>query len=62
MKSQCHFVLHEPTRPDLRSNLGLRDERPATDRLSRGTALSRRSAALRNVRGFSSNRNQNLNS
>jgi hypothetical protein len=37
--SQCHFIHHNPTWTDPGSNLGLRDERPATYRLSHGTAF-----------------------
>jgi hypothetical protein len=35
--SQCHFV-HDKSRVDPGSNQGLRDERPATNRLSHRTA------------------------
>jgi hypothetical protein len=35
--SQCHFV-HHKSHTDLGSNPGLRSERPATNRLSHGTA------------------------
>jgi hypothetical protein len=37
--SQCHFVHHKPQWTDPGSNPGLRSERPATNRLSHGTAL-----------------------
>jgi hypothetical protein len=38
--SQCHFVHHKSHMDlDLGSNPGLRGERPATNRLSHGTAL-----------------------
>jgi hypothetical protein len=36
--SQCHFVHLTPTWIDPRVNPGLRGERPATNRLRRGTA------------------------
>jgi hypothetical protein len=36
--SQCHFVHHKSTWTGPRSNPDLRDERPATNRLSHGTA------------------------
>jgi hypothetical protein len=37
---QCHFVYHKPIWTDPGSNPGLRGERPATNRLSHGTAMS----------------------
>jgi hypothetical protein len=37
--SQCHFVHHKSHVGGPGSNLGLRGERPATNRLSHGTAL-----------------------
>jgi hypothetical protein len=35
---QCHFVHHKSHKPDLGSNPGQRDRKPATNRLSYGTA------------------------
>jgi hypothetical protein len=37
--SQCHFVHHRSHWTDLGANLGHRGEKPATNRLSYGTAL-----------------------
>jgi hypothetical protein len=39
--SQCHFVHHKSTWTDPGSNTGLRGGRPATNRLSHGTAMER---------------------
>lgn len=36
--SECHFVHHKSHKDYLGSNLGLRGERPATDRLNYGKA------------------------
>jgi hypothetical protein len=39
----CHFVHHKSDRTDASANPGLRDERPATNRLNHGTASKRSS-------------------
>jgi hypothetical protein len=45
-RRNCRLIHHKPTRPDLGSNLGRRDGKPATNRLSYGTAPLNRSNSI----------------